>query len=316
MISKLKTDPLSHYTYSGMSPVEKPFMDRLMKNYQIKIHDAVKLAALKMEHSIDEDSAYRMLKGDEASNLNDIQNKERLEKTLVILEDAINMDRVVIYRQRIESLCDTMDMYENFIRIVKEDKTMLSPAVFLDDARELGQYTELHKIFIDKVFDYYETTNDEFSLNFSIIDILDVELVEYLLQKVSSSSASNRFIIEIYRKTDESYDKIVIKDFITRIKNYNVRVAFDDIGMSNAKFDELLYLEVDIIKIEAKLIRSMEEDENSRMFVEFMSDISQRMNLTTVAIHIERDSTKEMARELKINYAQGYAIDKPSLLEV
>ena len=312
MVSRLKTDPLSHYTYSGMSPQEKPYMDFIMDKYKVSIHDAVRIAALKVEHGTNEDKAYVMLKGNEAQQLDDLEKKEKAEKCLAVLEDSLSMDRITVHRQKIESLSGGAPMYENFIRVVREDRTVLSPALFLDDSRTLGMYNSLIKVSIDKTFNYYENTEKEFSLNFSLNDVADIELTEYLLEKIASSPASNRFIIELNTKDKFNFDINILRDFIAKVREYNVRIAFDDIGIENVDFNQLLLLDIDILKLQSNLIKSMEHDKNALMFVEVIIGFAKKLNIITVAIHVDRESTKELVKELGIDYVQGFLIEKPS----
>ena len=314
MVSRLKTDPLSHYTYAGMSPQEKPYMDFLSEKYSVDIHDAIRLAALKIEHGISEDEAYILLKGNEAEMLSDLTKKEKLEKCLSVLEDAMTMDRIVVYRQKIESLDGAADMYENLMRIVKEDRSILAPDQFMDHARELKIYANLVKIVVNKTFEYYENSTEEFSLNFSLNDILDIELVDHLIERISGSNASNRFIIELNAREKFDSDISILQEFISKVKDYNVRVAMDDIGVKNISFDQLFLLDIDILKFENDLIRSIEQDKNSLMFVEMIISLAKKLNITTVAIHVERDSTREFVKKLGIDYVQGFLIDKPSSL--
>jgi len=312
MVSKLKTDPLSHYTFSGMSPKEKPYMDKLQSKYKVSIHEAVKLAALKVEHEINEDEAYILLKGDDAKQLDEIEKKERLEKTLSIIEDAINTNRVTFHRQMIKSVDGGADMYENFIRIIKNDRTLMYPATFLDQARELGIYNELMKILLEDVFRYYETVEDEYSLNYAINDLADEDLVRHILSIVANSSASNRFIIELSVRDGNSCDIEIVKTFIEKIKEYNVRIAFDDIGMKSINFNQLFTLDIDILKLESELVRSIETSKDSLTFVEMIVGFAKKLEMTTIAIHVERTSTMELVKKLGINYVQGFVIDKPS----
>jgi len=314
MVSRLKTDPLSHYTYAGNGPIEKPFINYLVEKYQISIHDAIKIAALKIEHDTDEDNAYIMLKGDTTKQLDELQRREKLEKVSMMIEDAINMNRITFHQQKVVSLENGDYIYENFVRLIKEDRSVLSPALFLDDARELGLYNEISKIVIDKVFEHYEKTDEEFSINFSIEDTKNEEIQEHLYKKIASSKASNRAIIEL--KIDNENCKIEnIKEFIDKVKNYNVRVAFDDIGMDTIDFNQLFTLDIDIIKIESNLIKSMDENKDSLLFVEMLVGFAKKLEMRTVAIHVDRNSTKKLVEDIGIEYVQGFMIDEPSAVE-
>jgi len=313
MISRLKTDPLSHYTYAGNGPIEKPYINYLIDKYHVSIHDAIKIAALKIEHETDEESAYVMLKGDSAKQLDELQRKEKLEKITMMIEDAINMNRITFHQQKIVSIENDSYIYENFVRLIKEDRSVISPALFLDEAREIGLYNEIMKIVISKVFDYYENVDDEFSINFSILDTQNEELREHLFKKIATSKASNRTIIEL--KVDKKVDIDDLKEFVNRVKEYNVRVAFDDIGMGTIDFNQLFSLDIDIIKIESELIKSMEENKDSLLFVEMLVSFAKKLEMKTVAIHVDRTSIKKLVENIGIEYVQGFMIDKPVAVE-
>ncbi|MBW6487558.1 EAL domain-containing protein [Sulfurimonas sp.] len=319
MVSKLKTDPLSHYTYAGMGPQERPFLEYLAQKYKLSIHDAVRVAALKLENNLEDDEAYKMLKGDSAEMVGEIEEKERLEKMLNTLEDAINTDKVLVYKQKIQSIEEDINepMYENLIRIEKENKELLSPALFLDDAKKLGIYTSISKIVIDKVFESYENEQEQFSINISICDINNSELSKYIIDKVSSSSASNRFIIEIDVDCGNEVveDFNTVKDFVKKLKDYNVKIALDGIGIKNADFNQIFAIDVDYIKLNNTLIREIEENTEAYIFAEMLVGFCKKTNIRTVAIHVERESTLELARILGIDYVQGFLVGKPVPLE-
>lgn len=313
MISRLKTDPLSHFTYAGNGPIEKPYIDFLIGKYHVNIHDAIKIAALKIEYEVDDDSAYVMLKGDTAKQLDELDKKEKLEKMTMMIEDAINSNRIVVYKQKIVSLENDSYFYENFVRLVKEDRSVISPALFLNDSKEIGLYNEIMKIVIDKVFDYYENSDDEFSINFSIEDTQNEELREYLFKRIAVSKASNRVIIEL--KVDEKIKLDDLKIFVNTIKEYNVRIAFDDIGMGTIDFNQLFGLDIDIIKIESELIKSIDENKDSLLFVEMLVSFAKKLNIRTVAIHVDRNSIKKLVEDIGIEYVQGFLMDKPAPME-
>lgn len=318
MVSRLKTDPLSHYTYAGNGPVEKPLLDYLSDKYKVNTRDAVRIAAIKLEENIDDDEAYRKIKGNDAENVSKIEEKERLEKSLMMLEDAINMDRVLVYAQKVKSCIDEDDLfYENFIRIQKESKEVISPALFLEDSKKLSLYNNISRIFIDKVFEYYSDKDDQFSINMSICDASNEEFSKILIDKVSTSSSSNRFILEINvdcgdSETIESFEDI--NALIKKLREYNVRIALDGIGIKNIDFNHIFSLNVDYIKLENTLIREIEQNKEAFVFAEMLIGFAKRLNIKTVAMHVEREKTAELSKKLGIDYIQGHYEDKPSLL--
>ncbi len=314
MVSRLKTDPLSHYTYSAMGPLEKDYIGELEDKYGISVHDAVRIAAASIEHEISTDEAYMMVKGNDVKMLNDLQKKEELERFSTLIEEAIDMDKIKIFRQTIESLDNSAPIYENLVRIEKEDRTIIGPAQFLNKAKELGKLSSIEKIVIEKTFSHYEKNNEQFSLNFFMSNLHDEELCRFLTNRVAASQASNRFVVEI--TMDENGDKIdeKLKEFINRLKDYNVRIALDGVGIKNIDFNKLLMLNIDILKLEDTLIQNIEDSQMHLIFLKTIVSFCKNIGVKTVAIHIERESTKEIAQKLEIDYIQGYLIDKPTLV--
>lgn len=320
MISRLKTDPLSHYTYSGNGPVEKPLLDYIVDKYKVNTRDAVRIAALKLEHNVSDDEAYKLLKGDDSTSVLELEEKERLEKSLVIIEDAINMDRVLVYTQKIEPCAeeDQEVIFENMIRIQKENKEVVSPIIFLEDAKKLNLYISISKLFIDKVFAYFNENDEQFSINMSMCDASNAEFTKIILDKVSSSKASNRFIVEINVDCEsgdavENFDDV--KEFIKKLKEFNVRIALDGIGIKNVDFNHIFSLNVDYLKLENTLIREIEQNKEALMFAEMLVGFAKRLNIKTVAMHVERENTAILSKKLGIDYIQGYFLDKPSPLQ-
>lgn len=320
MISRLKTDPLSHYTYAGNGPVEKPLLDYFVDKYKVNTRDAVRMAAIKLENTLSDDEAFKALRGGNSESVAQVEEKERLEKSLSMLEDAINMDRILVYRQKIISCTqDDEFLYENLIRVQKEDKEIITPALFLQDSKKLNLFNSISRAFIDKVFDYYSNTDEQFSINISICDATNAELTKYIIDKVASSSLSNRLIVDI--NVDCENNEVVddfneVNDFIKKLKDYNVRIALDGIGIKNIDFNHIFALNVDYIKMENTLIREIEQNKEALVFAEMLVGFAKKLNIKTIAMHIERESTLVFAKKLGIDYAQGYLIDKPSILRL
>lgn len=314
MISRIKTDPLSHYTYSAMNPKgEKPYIDSLMQKYDVTVQDAVKIAAFAAEHEISTDESFKMVRGDNIELLSELQKREELEKYAIIIADAINLNKIRIFRQTIESTDGLPPIYENLARLEKEDRSVESPLTFLEKAKELNLLPDIEKVIIEKTFSFYEKNNEQFSLNFMMSHLHNEELCHFLTNRVATSSASNRFLIEVVIDEDSEKmdDKLV--EFLARLRNYNVRIALDNIGI-NVKLDKLLRINPDMIKLDGQLIKDIESDKKALFVLEMLIPLCKKLNIKTAAVHVEREGVYDLAKKLEIDYIQGYLIDKPVLV--
>ncbi|MDQ7062552.1 MAG: EAL domain-containing protein, partial [Sulfurimonas sp.] len=89
-----------------------------------------------------------------------------------------------------------------------------------------------------------------------------------------------------------------IQAFIKKVKEYNVRIAFDDIGMENINFTNLFQLDVDFLKLESRLVRNMETDKNALEFVKLICSFAQSRDLEIMVIHMEKEATIKLAQGL------------------
>ena len=62
-------------------------------------------------------------------------------------------------------------------------------------------------------------------------------------------------------------------------------------------------------------VKNIIEDEIDLAMVRSINDIGQVMGMQTIAEFVENDVILEKLRELGVNYAQGYGISRPKLLE-
>lgn len=71
-----------------------------------------------------------------------------------------------------------------------------------------------------------------------------------------------------------------------------------------------------IIKLDGGFVRSMTESPVDRAIVEATHQVSQALNLKTIAESVEDDATLEALKAMGIDYAQGLGIAPPRALEL
>ena len=87
--------------------------------------------------------------------------------------------------------------------------------------------------------------------------------------------------------------------------------ALDDFGSGLSSFGYLKHLPVDFLKIDGTFIKGMQLNPVDRALVSAVNDIAHTMGLKTVAEYVENKKLLELVRKLGIDYAQGFAIDRP-----
>ena len=62
-------------------------------------------------------------------------------------------------------------------------------------------------------------------------------------------------------------------------------------------------------------VKDVADDEIARAMVRSINDIGHVMGMKTVAEFVENDEIMAVIREMGVDYAQGYEISKPGLLQ-
>lgn len=116
----------------------------------------------------------------------------------------------------------------------------------------------------------------------------------------------------------EATERSAIKDmntFKASLKHYIEQgfcVAVDDVGSGYSGINRIFEINPQYIKIDMEIIRGIEKDELKRSFVSALSQFASDSGIFLIAEGIETPEQLEAVISLKIDYAQGYYLAKPS----
>lgn len=99
--------------------------------------------------------------------------------------------------------------------------------------------------------------------------------------------------------------------FIAVLHGLGCRFALDDFGSGLGSFANLKQLPMDYLKIDGSFIRGLGTDEVSTAMVTAMIELARSLNVKVIAEQVETERAFEMARALKVDFVQGYAIGRP-----
>jgi len=246
----------------------------------------------------------------------DLQNNfEQNRKWVTKIKDAINNDRIVVFAQPIVSLNNSKEKkYECLIRMIDTDGSIISPFYFLEIAKNSRLYITLTKIVINKSFQYFSNKNASFSINLTIEDILNEDLLDYLREKITQYDIANKLVLEIVESEGiENFDNIT--NFINEMKSYGCKISIDDFGTGYSNFEYLMKLDAEYIKIDGSLIKNIDKDESAQLVVELIVDFAKKLNRKTIAEYVHSEEVLKKVKEMKIDFSQGYFTGEPSQIK-
>ena len=244
----------------------------------------------------------------------DAKVEEEYEKNIMWvknLKKAIELDRVVPFFQPIVNVHTLQPKgYESLVRIIEDDGSIVSPGIFLEIAKKSKYYHRLTEIVIEKSCQYFQDSPCSFSINLSILDIMNPQIVQKLKESVSNYKAENRLILEIVESEGiENYE--MVYQFVSEMKNIGCQIAIDDFGTGYSNFEHILKLPIDYIKIDGSLVKNICEDANSELIVATIVGFAKKKGIKTVSEYVSSEKIFEKIKNLGVDFAQGFYFGEP-----
>jgi PAS domain S-box-containing protein len=241
------------------------------------------------------------------------QNKVKENmKTISMINVAISQQKIISYFQPIiDNNTKEIVKYESLVRLIDENDKVLSPFFFLETAKKSNQYLKITNIVLEHSFTMLKNCNYDISINLSAIDIEQKSTRNKVLELLEQNKdLASRVVFELLE--DESVkDLKIVKQFISKVKSYGVKIAIDDFGAGYSNYERLLEYQPDILKIDGCLIRDIATNSYSHSVVKSIVTFAKEQNIQTIAEFIENETIFDVVKSLGVDFSQGYYFGKP-----
>ncbi|MFA6760163.1 MAG: EAL domain-containing protein [Sulfuricurvum sp.] len=228
------------------------------------------------------------------------------------VSNALKSSSIVPYFQPvIDNKTGDIIKYESLVRLLDQGGVVVSPYTFLDIAKQTRQYFDITKQMIRQSFELFKSRDLACSINLSIVDITDPEMVTYIEHMLRSYGIGERVVFEIVESEYiENFEGA--RSFIQKVKGFGCKVSIDDFGTGYSNFEYLIKLDVDYLKIDGSLIKNITTDKASYLVVSTIVDFAKKLGIKTVAEFVETKEIYDMLCEMGVDYSQGYYFGAPT----
>ena len=234
-------------------------------------------------------------------------------KWTFILKEAVAKDQIVPFFQPIiNNKTGDIEKYECLCRLINSNNDIISPYYFLDIAKKIRLYPNITRRILIRSFEKFADLPYEFSINVSVFDIQNEE-TRHCIRSIllSNQETAKRAVFELLESDGiENYD--IIKAFIEEVKSYGCKVAIDDFGSGYSNFDHVMSLDVDVLKIDASMIKNLDTEKSSQIITKTIVNFTKELNIKTVSEFVHTPEVFKKVQEYGIDYSQGYLFGEPA----
>lgn len=252
-------------------------------------------------------------------SLQNIKQYQTGKKWINRIEEALAENQFCLYSQEIVPLNGHVSLrfQEILLRLKDEKNNIILPMAFIPTAERYHLMPRIDQWVIStflKQFEEYSFTNYQdklYSINLSGTSLNNPQFCHFIEERLSKISFLCQFICFEITETTAITHLNQVAIFIQKIKALGCRFALDDLGSSMNSFAYLKQIPLDYLKIERTLIQSILDDPVNYIMVESIHQISQVLQMQTIAEGIDSQKLQDTLQSIGINYGQGYAISQP-----
>lgn len=230
------------------------------------------------------------------------------------LNEALKHNRFTLFEQAVYDYDKVPENKELYIRVKDAEGKIYPAGYFMPAVNQLNRTAEIDQLVIKLAFEYLESNHnaDTLAINLTHSIINSTEMKDWLFKNLSSTN-KNRLAFELPEKMiRQSRQKS--EPLIQALKQQNITIGIDQFGGQLANMDYLQTLRPDYIKLDASFSNAIEQNDQTRLYIQGLSELCQSLDIRIIAMSVETEAQVNAFHELGINHFQGYYYGAPQPL--
>ncbi|MFC1683920.1 EAL domain-containing protein [Pseudomonadota bacterium] len=240
------------------------------------------------------------------------------------IHSALDNDRLTLFSQLIVPVSNTRDLIphrEVLLRMFDEEGNIIPPGAFIPAAERYNLMPALDRWVVSTALEYFAELRAEgktepfmMNINLSGASLVQEGFLDFVLEQLNSREIPHWLVCFEVTETAAIANLEEARKFIDALRDMGCKFALDDFGSGLSSFGYLKQLPVDYLKIDGAFIRDIMADPIHGAMVEAINRVGHIMGIQTVAEFVEDGEALACLKEIGVDYAQGYYIEKPGPL--
>ena len=212
-------------------------------------------------------------------------------------------------------------LYEVLISMKDHDSEVIRPQDFIPAAERFGRMPAVDRWVVREALAWCRhnperiESIDALTINLSGQSLNDPGFLDFLAEQFEQSGVPPFKICFEVTETAAVANLANAADLIREVKQLGCRFALDDFGSGLSSYSYLKNLPADYLKIDGEFIRDLDRDTTDYAMVKSINDLAHHLGKQTVAEYVESERVLSRLKELGVDYAQGFGIERPIPLD-
>jgi diguanylate cyclase (GGDEF)-like protein len=230
------------------------------------------------------------------------------------IREAIDRQRIVVYAQPIFDLRrECVAREELLVRMLDDNDDVIPPSSFLPTAERLGLITEIDRLVLTKAIEL-AGRSQPIAVNVSGASLSDPRLIADVRAAITDGLNPAWLDFEI-TETAAISNMEDARAFGVAVTKMGCGLGLDDFGTGFSSFSYLKELPIQHLKIDVEFIRELPSSPTDQRLVQALVQFAKAFGQETVAEGIEDSETLALVRAYEVDYAQGFHVGEPALVD-
>ncbi|ALQ54090.1 Diguanylate phosphodiesterase [Pseudoalteromonas issachenkonii] len=228
------------------------------------------------------------------------------------IREAFDAHRVVPYFQPvIDTNTNAIIRYDCSPRIVTSHGEILTPDTFSNAVNRLRMDGMLTRTLFTQCISRFRKSAISWGLTVCAENIADPTIYDHIAYELHRYPNPENITISILESQVITH-YYEIKSFIAMVKSKGAKIVMHCWGNEFINTLNTLKIEVDGIKLDGAITKQLVNDENTSLFIAYIADIAQQLELELVVEAVENNTIAELLNKLNVTLMQGSYLGKPT----
>ncbi len=257
----------------------------------------------------------------------DVQDRELAARRGVMewvseVDLVLKEDRIRLTAQRIAPIgqSEAPSHYEVLMTVLDAKGKPMPPIDFITAAETYNRMPAVDRWIVAHTLDWmaqHLEWLDEvhgFSINLSGASLNDEGFLDFVVAELQRTKVPTSKITFEITETTAISSMEGARRFMRRLNELGCTFSLDDFGTGLASYSYLRNLEVDYVKIDGVFVKDLVDNPADFAVVKSVNEIAHFMGKQTIAECVESEAILERLREIGVDFAQGWGIERPKPL--